>query len=104
MKKVFKIGFLIIIVLYLLLFFAYENGYYYDLNKERRILTDEKIKEYESDLASGVDVSQKEYVIVKDSYDNTYTRFTLKLSKKIENGLSNVIKTFFRKISKFIDE
>ena len=104
MKKILKIFFLLIILLYLLLFFSYKNGYYKDLNKEKKILTDEKIKEYEEDLANGIDVTKKEYVVISPSYDNTYTRTFLKLSKTIETGFDKTIKYLFRKISRMVDE
>ena len=104
MKKVFKISFVVIILLYLLLFFAYKNGYYKDLNREKTILTDEKIKEYEEDLKKGIDVTNKEYIVNRLNYDNGYTRFALKLSKKLETGLNTIIKAIFNKISKVIGE
>ena len=104
MKKGLKVFFIIIVLLYLLLFFSYKNGYYRDLNKEKKILTDEKIKEYEEDLKNGVDVTKKEYVVVEPSYDNSYTRACLKLSKAIENGFDKTIKYLFKKLSKFVDE
>ena len=67
-------------------------------------MTDEKIKEYEEDLKNGVDVTKKEYVVVEPSYDNTYTRTFLKLSKTIEKSFDKTIKYLFRKISKMVDE
>ncbi len=104
MKKYLKIGFLLIVLLYLLLFFSYKNGYYKDLNEEKKILTDEKIKEYEEDLKNGIDVTKKEYVVVEPSYDNAYTRTFLKLSKTIESSFDKTIKYLFRKISKIVDD
>ena len=68
------------------------------------ILTEEKIDEYEDDLKNGVDVTKKDYVAVKDSYDNSYTRLSLKLSKKIENGINQVIKYLFNKIGQTVNE
>lgn len=104
MKKTLKIFLLALILVYLLLFFSYKNGYYKDINHEKKILTDEKIKEYEEDLINGVDVTQKEYVVVEPNYENNYTKGFLKLSKTIEQGLDKVIKYFFMKISKMVDE
>ena len=104
MKKGFKIGLIIIIFLYLILFFSYKNGYYRTQNMEKRILTDEKIKEYENDLANGIDVTNKEYVVINEHYDNIYTRFTLKLSKQIENTFQKAIKFFFSRISRLVND
>lgn len=104
MKKGFKIGLIIIIFLYLILFFSYKNGYYRNINEEKRVLTDEKIKEYEEDLANGIDVTQKEYIVVTPSYDNKITRGFLKISNIVEQSLDRVIKYVFKKINKMVDE
>ena len=104
MKKGFKIGLLVVVVLYLLLYFSYKNGYYIDKNKEKSILTEEMIKEYEEDLKNGVDISKKEYVVITDSYDNDYTRVSLKISKKIENAFNKVIKYLFNHVGQTINE
>ena len=104
MKKSIKVFFLIIVLGYLLLFFSYKNGYYRNLNRDKKILTEEKIKEYEEDLKNGVDVSKKDYAVIEPSYDNTYTRSFLKLSKAIENGLDKTIKYLFKKLGKFVEE
>ncbi len=104
MKQLIKILFIIILLFYLVLYFSYRNGYYLDKNKEKALLTDEKIKEYEEDLKTGVDVSKKDYVVIENSYDNSYTRFSLSISRRIEKGLDRVIKYFFKKVSKTINE
>lgn len=103
MKKGIKIAFIIIVLLYLLLYFSYKNGYYKDLNQEKKILTEEKIKEYEEDLKNGIDVTQKEYVVVTPNYDNNLTRSFLKISKTIESGFDKTIKYIFKKLNKMVD-
>lgn len=102
--KLFKIILILVIVGYLVLYFSYKSGYYIDKNREKAILTEEMINEYEEDLKNGVDVSKKDYVIIADSYDNSYTRLSLKISKQLEKGIDKIIKYFFRKISNTINE
>lgn len=104
MKKVIKSLLIILIIAFIFLYFSYRNGYYIKRNEENSILTEEKIKEYEEDLKKGVDVSQKSYVVTRNSYDNAYTRAMLKISKKIENGIDKTIKFIFKRISKTINE
>jgi len=104
MKKVAKILSAILIIIFFILYFSYKNGYYIDKNKEKVLLTEEKIREYEEDLKNGVDVSKKDYVVITENYDNDYTRLSLKLSKKIENGIDKIIKYLFSKISNTINE
>lgn len=104
MKQGLKIIFILLIIFYLVLYFSYRNGYYIDKNKEKSVLTEEMIKEYEEDLKNGIDVSKKDYVVIKDTYDNGYTRASLSISKRIENGFDKVMKFFFRKVGETINE
>ena len=104
MKHWIKTILIILIIFYFVLYFSYRNGYYIDRNKEKMMLTEEKIKEYEDDLKNGVDVSQKDYVIITNHYDNNYTRASLRVSKKIEKGIDKIIKFFFKKIGDTINE
>ena len=90
--------------MFLGLYFAYQNGLGERWNNERKILTEEKIKEYENDLKNGIDVTKKEYVVVKPTYSNVYSSNILKVSRKIEEGINRVIKYFFQKVSDSINE
>ena len=104
MNKSIKYGLIIIIFAYLGLYFSYKSGYYVNKNTKKMILTEEKIKEYEQELKKGVDVTKKEYIEEENNYDNKYTNFTLKISKKIENGFIKIIKYIFNRIGNEINE
>ena len=99
-----KIFLILLCISYVALYFSYQNGYYEIRNNERKILTDAMIKEYEEDLKNGVDVSNKEYTVIRENYANIYTQNLLKVSKKIEDGIDSFIKYFFRKVSDTINE
>ncbi len=86
------------------LYFSYRNGYYEIRNNEKKILTEEMIKEYEQDLLNGVDVTNKEYTVIRPDYTNTYTQNLLRISRKIEKVFDKIIKCFFQKISSTINE
>ena len=102
--KYFKILMIMIIIMFLGLFFAYQNGYYEKFNNEKKVLTDKMIKEYEEDLKKGIDVTKKEYVNIKPTYSNKTTNSILKLSHKIEKGIDKIIKYFFSKLSDSIND
>ena len=55
-------------------------------------------------VKNGVDVTKKEYVVTKPTYSNVYSSSILKVSRKIEEGINQVIKYFFKKISDSINE
>ncbi len=104
MNKGLKIFLIIIFLLYIALYFSYQNGYYEIRNNEKKILTEEMIKEYEEDLKNGVDVTNKEYTVIKKDYSNVYTKNLLKVSRKIENSLDRIIKYVFNKLGSTINE
>ena len=104
MKKFIKVSLILTIVVYIGLYFSYKNGYYVKKNEENMILTEEKIREYENDLKNGVDVSKKNYLDIKEDYDNSYTRLSLKISKHIESVFDKAMKFIFKKISNTMEE
>ena len=57
-----------------------------------------------NDLKNGVDVSKKSYIVVHENYDNSYSRFFIRLSKSVENGFDKTIKFIFKRIRKTINE
>ena len=104
MKKGFKITFTILILIYLGLYLSYRNGYYINKNTDKALYTEEAIKEYEDDLKKGIDVSKKDYLKIQENYETGYTRFTLKLSKKLESGFNTIIKYLFNKMGNEINK
>ena len=104
MKKLFKISLIVVLLIYIGLYFSYKNGYYEKKNQENMLFTEEKIKEYENDLKNGVDVSKKNYLDIKEKYDNGYTRLSLKISNHIERLFDRTIKYIFKKIGNTINE
>ncbi len=103
MKKIMKYLLITLIVAFIGLYFAYQNGYMEKRNHEEKELTDQMIMEYEEDLKKGIDVTSKNYTVIKPSYANIYSNSFLKISKKIEKGFDKVIKYFFNKISNEIN-
>lgn len=104
MNKIIKLGVIGLVVVFLLLFVSYENGYYERLNQEKTLMTEEMIMKYEEDLKNGVDVSENDYTIQKNDYENVYTKTSLKVSSKVENALDSIIKFFFKKVNEAVGE
>ena len=104
MNKVVKFGFIGIVLVYLILFFSYENGYYERINQEKTLMTEEMIMKYEEDLKNGVDVSKNNYIVEKNNYENVYTKASLKASFKFENFVDSFIKFIFKKVNDVVGE
>lgn len=104
MKKVLKIGSLLVVVLYLILYVSYQNGYYERLNQTKKVMTDEMILKYEEDLKNGIDVTKNDYTVNDHDYSNIYTKTSLKAASKIEHLIDKSIKFVFKKINDMVGE
>lgn len=81
--------FIIYITLYLM-----DNLGYYNIAAKNKIITEEKLKEFENDIKNGEYIDLKEYVRDNTNYKNTYSNIGYNISMGIDNilnkGLSNM--------------
>ena len=103
MKKIFNYMPIIIIVLFLGLFFSYQNGYYDKYMRDKIDLTNQNIERFEQDLIDGRDVTLEDYLEQEKSYATKISHLSLKVSNKLENIISRGIKYIFKKISSFVE-
>lgn len=83
-KKLFRIFILFLFLSFLVIYFAQANGYYETVNNEKKVLTDEKIKEFEEDVASGKKIDVDSYFVSeKKDYGNKVSNFGSFTSKLI---------------------
>ena len=104
-NKIAKKIIIILFVLFIALYISQSTGYYdYEIYK-KTTLTSEQIKQFESDLAKGKNVSAKDYLsdTYKD-YGNKLSNTGLKMSKKIEKYSKDVIETIFGALSNVVTE
>ena len=94
MKKIVKILFIIVVVLFLITFIN-RNNYYDNSN----ILSNNAIKQFEKDLQEGKNINPTNYIVKKEDYNNNLTRISLKISKIIETTFNKTLK----KALKYID-
>ena len=102
-KKVFKGIILLLIVSFLGLYYAYSNGYYEKHVKEKIILTNEAIEEFEQDLKDGKDISLEDYEIKKEDYSTKTSKFSLNISSKATNLVDSAIKYIFKKLGNALE-
>ena len=81
--KVLLILFLIYISLYIM-----NNLGYYNIASKNKIITEEKIKEFEADVRNGKSIDIKEYVRDTTNYKNTYSNLGYNISIGIDNVLN----------------
>lgn len=103
-KKMLKPLALVIVFSFLGLYIFYNNGYYDNRVRKEKEEMERMVLKYEEDLKNGVDVSLNDYSVKKADYSNNFTKLTLKISKKIEDGLKYSIKFIFKKINNMVSE
>ncbi len=98
-NNIFNIIFMILFLSFLVVYFSEKTGYYEYKNHNKAVLTEEQIKKFESDVASGKEVDLNDYLIINNkSYDNKLS----KLASKFSDGISSVVKTSVENTFKFL--
>lgn len=93
-KKKKNIFLRIIFTLFIIYFSLYimDNLGYYNVASKNKILTEEKIKEFETDVKNGTSIDIKKYVEDNNNYNNTYSNFGYNLSTGIDTFLNKGLK------------
>ena len=92
----------ILFIIYVALFIVQQTGYYDKTVRDQTLMTEEKIKQFESDVAQNKAVDVINYLPEKEDYSNFLTRsanvITNKLGdildKKVDN-IWDIIKSLF---------
>lgn len=83
----------VLFVIYIALYIMDSLGYY-NIAAKNKVITEEKLQEFEADVKSGKEIDLKEYVRDTTNYKNTYSNIGYNISMGIDNvlnkGLSNV--------------
>ena len=62
-NNIMKVLFLVLFLIFLTIYFSQSGGYYeFELHK-KTVFTEEKIKQFEKDVADGKDVSIEDYLV-----------------------------------------
>ena len=102
-EKVVKLLIISLILVFLGLFFIYQNGYYENMVGKKTKLTNEQIEKFESDVKEGRDVLINDYIEKEINYQTKSGNASLKIANKIESVIDTGIKFLFRKISTAIE-
>ena len=83
----------ILFVIYVALFVMDSLGYY-NIAAKNKVITEEKLQQFEDDVKNGKEIDLKEYVRDTTNYKNVYSNIGYSISVGIDNilnkGLSNV--------------
>lgn len=90
----------LLFITFISLYFSQINGYYEYTQYNRKTITEDSMKQFETDIAEGKDIHIENYL--KDSYkdySNGMSSFGLKTSAIIENFMTKGIKRAFKILS-----
>ena len=100
-KRIFHLFIWVLFISFLLLYFAQSFGYYEDLNNKKSYLTEEKIKQFESDVKKGKKIKVENYVVdIKKDYSNKISSFGLFTSKTMASTFKWIMSSIFDSIDK----
>lgn len=103
-NKLFFLFFGILFILFLGLYIANASGYYQTVQKKKTVLTNEKIKQFESDIEEGKSIDIDSYVEKNTKKYNTKTSDKLySISTSLSNGLDSVFKFLFKEVSNYVE-
>ena len=104
-NNVFKFIFMIFFLSFLVIYFSELTGYYEYQNYKKTVFTEEKIKEFEEDVAKGKRVDINDYIVVDTkNYNNRLSKLTSGLSDEISKLVNGGVENTFKFLSRLIDE
>ena len=100
--NIFKHCLIILFIIFLINYFMVNTDYYANKQKEKTILTSEKLKEFESDVSKGEYVDIKKYTSEEYIDNSSFLSNTgYKFSEVVNDFMTNKTIKIFKFISKF---
>ena len=97
LTKISKKIFLVFLIGFTAIYISDATGYYEFEQHNKKVMTEEKIKQFEKDVKNGKNIDLNDYVIEEsNTYESNISKFGEILSKEIEknvvSGLNNMFK------------
>ena len=103
LREITKLVIVIVIISFLCLYFTTTGGYYEYNLKQKNVLTEEAIKRFEQDVASGKEIIASNYIEEEKNYNNKVSNIALKLSNTISETFDKIIKYLFKQIENTVN-
>ncbi len=104
-KSIIKLLIFCLLTVFFVSFIIEYSGYYEYSLYNKKNLTEEEIKRFETDVKMGKDIDINDYLSEKETdYTNKLTRTTTKISLEINDYLKNRFKDFFRVVNRIVEE
>ncbi|MDD2377340.1 MAG: hypothetical protein PHD10_03730 [Bacilli bacterium] len=102
-NKVFKWVFYGLFICFLIVYCISLAGYNEYQERQRVVLTEEKIKEFEQDIKEGKKIDVDNYLEVKTTFDKESKRVGLKVSEAISKYTRKGIENTFRILNNIVE-
>lgn len=97
LTKVFKKAFLIIFIGFSAMYISQATGYYEFEQYNKKVLTEEKIKEFEQDIKNGKNIDVNNYVVKENkNYESKISKIGDELSSYVESVVVSGLNTTFK--------
>lgn len=104
-KSLIKLLSVVIIVIFIVSYFVSESGYYEYTMKQRTVITNEKIKEFEQDIKDNKEIDLEDYLDNDQvDYSNKITSLVYNISDNSNKLARKVIKALFKKLGSLVEE
>lgn len=104
-KKLFKLGFSILFLTFLVGYIIERTGYYEYNLQNKTVMTGESMRKFEEDLKEGKDVTIEDYVVnTEKDYTSMLTKTTNKVSTSVNKYLKKGIESIFNVLGNFVSE
>ena len=103
-SKAFWSILLVLFVIFISILMASKSGYYEYENRNKKVFTEEKMKEFEEDVKLGKNIDIKNYLSEEEKdYTNKVTKIGDAASSLISNGISKGLEDSFKILEKFLN-
>lgn len=104
-KSILKLLFIGILIVYVIAYVIGMSGYYeYEL-ANKRVLTEEKMKEFEKAVENGENIDLKDYTVnTHRDYTNKFTKGVTSMSINLNKYLKKTIEKTFNLVSKMVED
>lgn len=102
--KLFRFSFTLALLTFLALYFSQATGYYDYKEHKKVILTNEQIKKFEEDVASGKNLDIEEYLVnTNKDYQTKMSKLGLKISEGIGEYATKGIESTFKILNNLVE-
>ena len=96
--------YILIIISFLIIYFASESGYFDSIKSKNVELTKEQIAKFEEDISLGKEIDINDYYSEIDNpYDNKFTKLGIYISNKIESVVGTILDKTFKALNDFLN-